>query len=65
MTDATYPKLPEELMEDWLFAVNQPVCDNGTNLLDEALDIVSDGGNFSKEQCKIILLEILKQCPTT
>lgn len=47
------------LIEDWLQAVNQPAVDDITDKIKEILDLISDGGNFDKEQCIKILIFII------
>ncbi len=49
-----------ELLDNWLGSVNQPVVDNVQSKIKELLVEISDRDNFTKEQCKQILTEIIK-----
>ena len=51
------------LMEEWLGAVNQPVVDSICEAVNDLLEDVSDHGNFTPEQCKAILCEIVLTRP--
>ena len=51
------------LMNDWLCAVNQPAVDSICHAVNDLLEDVSDHGNFTPEQCKVILCEIVSTCP--
>jgi hypothetical protein len=51
------------LLSRWLGAVNQPVLNNIQELLSEALEETADNGNFSFEECQMILKEIIDSTP--
>jgi hypothetical protein len=45
------------LLFKWLGRVNQPVVEEVKFKLDETLEILSDGGNFTEDEC----IELLKE----
>jgi len=53
----------DKLVEDWCYAVNQPVVDSVEFLLDKILENISDGGNFTQDQCKQILIHFINIKP--
>lgn len=48
------------LVNDWLYAVNQPVVEDVKNKIGELLEIISDNNNFTEEQCNRILMYIIR-----
>jgi len=51
------------LLDEWLRAVNQPVVDDVTDQMRRTMKVVSDNGNFSENQCKLIIRGLLDDAP--
>lgn len=51
------------LLTRWLDSVNQPVVDHVETLVDQALNAISDRGNFSRAECRDILREMVESTP--
>jgi len=49
-----------EIVVNWLESVNQPVVDEVKYLVDQLLEVVSDCGDFDKDECADILVHIIK-----
>ena len=52
------------MMDEWLGAVNQPVVDDVTDGLERVMREVSDNGNFSEDQCKLVIRCLLDDAPS-
>lgn len=57
---AEAPASTEDLLVQWLGCANQPVVDDIEHRIGELLAIVSDHGNFTPEQAREILVQLVR-----